>query len=559
MLNKYLHNKDRGMTYSITVKDADGNEKICEGDNVDNVHKEVRKLAFLSEKELALKTTKHIQVLLESKIKILSNSIKNRIDLWEHLIKNINAPFVETKPLFRNKPEKPEYFQIPPKPQQADQKYFINDTPFYSLFKDKYPQRATASQKLFENDLNEWEQMKISLDIKNQELKDNFNHEIENVNLEYESELKEWVLRKEQFEENQKKALETINTLKREYFNREKAAIETYNYELLKIASENRKFYSFECGIFYNPENKILAVEYLLPSSDSFSTVREVKYVATRDVYEERFLSKRDFISFYDESVYQLTLSVISEVFKHDEADAIDSIVLNGYVKTINKSTGENIQPYILSILVSKSEFNTINLERIDVKQCFKSLKGISASELANQNAIAPIIKIDKTDKRFVEGKDVVSGINESINIAAMDWEDFEHLVREIFEKEFSYNGGEVKVTRTSRDGGVDAIAFDPDPIRGGKIVIQAKRYTNTVGVASVRDLYGTLLNEGATKGILVTTSDYGSDAYEFAKGKPLTLLNGSNLLHLLEKHGHQAKIDLKEAKNILYDNKDSI
>ena len=71
------------------------------------------------------------------------------------------------------------------------------------------------------------------------------------------------------------------------------------------------------------------------------------------------------------------------------------------------------------------------------------------------------------------------------------------------------------------------------------------------MGVSAVRDLYGTVLNEGATKGILVTTSDYGSDAYEFAKGKPLTLLNGSNLLFLLEKHGHKAKIDLQEAKKI--------
>lgn len=59
-------------------------------------------------------------------------------------------------------------------------------------------------------------------------------------------------------------------------------------------------------------------------------------------------------------------------------------------------------------------------------------------------------------------------------------------------------------------------------------------------------------MNEGATKGILVTTSDYGPDAYEFAKGKPITLLNGNNLLYLLEKHGHQAKIDIKEAKQIL-------
>jgi restriction system protein len=132
-----------------------------------------------------------------------------------------------------------------------------------------------------------------------------------------------------------------------------------------------------------------------------------------------------------------------------------------------------------------------------------------------------------------------------------MDWEDFEHLIRELFEEEFAKGGGEVKVTRASRDGGVHAVAFDPDPIRGGKIVIQAKRYTNKVGVSAVRDLYGTLINEGATKGILVSTADYGPEAYEFAKGKPLTLLNGSNLLSLLEKHGHKAKIDLQEAKKL--------
>jgi len=130
-----------------------------------------------------------------------------------------------------------------------------------------------------------------------------------------------------------------------------------------------------------------------------------------------------------------------------------------------------------------------------------------------------------------------------------MDWEDFEHLIREVFGQEFASGGGEVKVTQASRDGGVDAIAFDPDPIRGGKIVIQAKRYANTVGVSAVRDLYGTVMNEGAIKGLLVTTADYGPDAYEFAKGKPLSLLNGSNLLYLLEKHGHQARINLNEAR----------
>ena len=35
-------------------------------------------------------------------------------------------------------------------------------------------------------------------------------------------------------------------------------------------------------------------------------------------------------------------------------------------------------------------------------------------------------------------------------------------------------------------------------------------------------------------------------------KDKPLTLLNGSNLLALLEKHGHRAKININEAKKLL-------
>jgi restriction system protein len=160
-------------------------------------------------------------------------------------------------------------------------------------------------------------------------------------------------------------------------------------------------------------------------------------------------------------------------------------------------------------------------------------------------------MQLRREDGRFVSAYEVANTLEGTFNLAAMDWEDLEHLIREIFEKEFSSSGGEVKVTQASRDGGVDAIAFDPDPIRGGKIVIQAKRYTNTVGVGAVRDLYGTVLNEGATKGVLVTTSDFGPDSYAFANGKPLVLLSAANLLHMLEKHGHRARIDLQEAKKL--------
>jgi restriction system protein len=49
-----------------------------------------------------------------------------------------------------------------------------------------------------------------------------------------------------------------------------------------------------------------------------------------------------------------------------------------------------------------------------------------------------------------------------------------------------------------------------------------------------------------------VAFGSYGGTRRRDRYGKPLVLLNGASLLNLLEKHGHKAKIDLKEAKRIL-------
>lgn len=341
-----------------------------------------------------------------------------------------------------------------------------------------------------------------------------------------------------------------IDKLKESYLQEEPDAIIEYCRLVLQHSLYPKTFPKrFE--LEYNPVSRIFIIEYQLPSVDDLPTLKEVKYIASRDEMTETHLAKTQLDKAYDSSMYQIALRTIHEVLEADSITAIAAVSFNGWVLSINQGTGKKENHCILSIQAKRDEFLDIDLSRIDPKTCFKNLKGVASSKLSSLTPIQPILQITKTDKRFVDGYAVVGSVDTSTNLAAMDWEDFEHLIRELFEKEFLSGGGEVKVTQASRDGGVDAVAFDPDPIRGGKIVIQAKRYTNTVGVSAVRDLYGTVVNEGATKGILVTTADYGSDAYHFAKDKPLTLLNGSNLLHLLQKHGHHARIDLKEAKRL--------
>lgn len=373
----------------------------------------------------------------------------------------------------------------------------------------------------------------------------------EHIDKIYKEKCKQWEEERDKYYKKQKHVNDAIDAFEMRYKEKDPNSIFEYC-DLVLNNSDYPDYFPKEFDIDYNPENSLLIVDYSLPALENIPTIKEIKYIQTSDTFKESHLSQTALNKLYDSILYQIALRTIHELYEADVVDAIQSTVFNGWVNSIDKGTGNEVNACIITVQTNKEEFQKINLANVYPKLCFKNLKGVGSSKLHSLTPVAPLLKINKDDRRFVSSHDVTGEIDDSTNIAAMDWEEFEHLVREIFQKEFSGDGGEVKVTQASRDGGVDAIAFDPDTIRGGKIVIQAKRYTNTVGVSAVRDLYGTVMNEGAMKGILITTSDYGPDAYSFAKDKPLTLLSGSNLLHLLEKHGTKAKIDLKEAKSIL-------
>ena len=378
----------------------------------------------------------------------------------------------------------------------------------------------------------------------NKALKEEYDKKLEKYN-EYK---KNFEKEKNDFINEQNNKNNSIDILKQKFMEKDKAAVE-YFFNLILEKSVYPILFDKDISTTYNATNNILEIDYVLPNVDDIYDMKTITYIPSKDDFKITYLKEKEKSTLYDNVLYQLCFRTIHEIFSNDSLNVVENIVFNGYSKHIDKRDGQLKTACILSVQISKENYENLNLSNISPKECFRTLKGVAALELATLTPVKPIMNLNKDDKRFVEAYEVMDKLDQGYNLATMDWQDFENLVREIFEKEFSQNGGEVKVTQSSRDGGVDAIAFDPDPIRGGKIVIQAKRYTNVVGVANVRDLYGTVMNEGAIKGILVTTSDYGSDSYEFAKDKPLTLLNGANLLHLLEKHGHKAHIDIKEAK----------
>jgi restriction system protein len=355
-----------------------------------------------------------------------------------------------------------------------------------------------------------------------------------------------WQSQRDRFEQDREKNNESVQRFRRDYERGVVEAIEQY-VSLVLAASSLPDGITREVVVKYVPAERALLIEATLPTLSDMPTVTEYRYISTRRVTEEKAMKEKDRANLYDQVITQLALRTMHEIFEGDYARHCDSLTLNGVISDIDAATGRDYSASILSVQASRDEFLAIDLSRVDPAACFRMLKGVSGARFANMQPIRPLRVLNLEDERFINADEVLSELELDQNLMTMPWQDFEILVRDLFESMFGTKGAQVKVTRTSRDEGVDAVVFDPDPLMGGKTVIQAKRYKKLVPVAAVRELYGTMLSEGAGKGIIVTTSHYGKGARDFVKDKPLTLVDGPHLLHLMQNSGHRVRIDLTE------------
>jgi restriction system protein len=500
-------------------------------------------------KELATARTAAAQGALQALREILVSSLSESRAVDFDTLKD-RSPFPKQRPARPNRPQAPAEPLIPAAPAARSPRYQPELGLLDNIIKSRRAQKKAAKEALFEADVRAWEAERDRLTGEYAAQMEAHHKRLAMLEAAHSEAIRVWEAEREAFKAKQAEQHKAIDAFRARYQAKDPAAITEYC-DLVLANSEYPDCLPKEFEFDFNAETGLLIVNYRLPAPADIPTLSEVKYVQSSDSFTEKHLSEGNAAKLYDEIVYQNALRTLKELLEADQVSALASVVFNGFVTAVDKGTGNEVTACIVSIQATKEALAAINLAKVEPKACFRQLKGVGSSKMHSVTPVPPIINMRREDERFVAAYAVADQLNEGFNLAAMDWEDFEHLIREIFEKEFMSSGGEVKVTQASRDGGVDAVAFDPDPIRGGKIVIQAKRYAHTVGVSAVRDLYGTLMNEGATKGILVTTSDYGPDAYEFANGKPITLFSGANLLHLLEKHGTRAHINLVEARQL--------
>ncbi|WP_312419377.1 restriction endonuclease [Epilithonimonas sp.] len=96
----------------------------------------------------------------------------------------------------------------------------------------------------------------------------------------------------------------------------------------------------------------------------------------------------------------------------------------------------------------------------------------------------------------------------------SINWRNFELVLAKILEK-FEFD---VEVLKGSKDGGIDVIALKKSSSFGNeRYLIQAKKWTNKVGVEPVRQLLWAHNEYKVTKSCLITTSKFTKGAWELA------------------------------------------
>ncbi|MEU6671811.1 restriction endonuclease [Streptomyces sp. NPDC046727] len=273
-----------------------------------------------------------------------------------------------------------------------------------------------------------------------------------------------------------------------------------------------------------------LVLDWELPAYGVAPEVKSVRYMPSLDQDKETPRPVGQRRTLYREVLAQCMLLVLHELFAADELGALKSVTLNGFVDGHDPTTGRPGHIYLATVMAPRSTFRDLHLAQVDSCSCLAdALRGQLSARPDQLTPVRPSRRPQEVGNRVV-----THGSAEDPDLYEMDPIAFENLVAGLFRA----MGMQAVTTRRSNDGGVDVDALDPTPIRGGKIVVQVKRYRHTVPPTAVRDLYGTMQDAGANKGVLVTTSGFGPGSHTFANGKPLELISGTELVDLLHRHG---------------------
>ena len=302
--------------------------------------------------------------------------------------------------------------------------------------------------------------------------------------------------------------------------------LEAYADHVAEILSDRK--YMRPVRVAYSPDSRRLTLVLDLPRASGIPAVKAYKYVAARDEVVAEPRKEAEVRRVYQAAIARLALCAVDYAASVTSPALVGTLAVNAHVSTKDPATGLPVSPCLVTFLTGRERFAGIVLDEreLDPARCLRHLDARVSPDPLGLEPVTPIVDF--------EAERSAPAARGRVDLMALSPSDFEHLIERLF-LAMGYNAWK---TRDSRDDGVDAVVTRDDLALGGVCVVQAKRTKNTVPVAIVRELAGTMQVHKAHTGMVVATSTFGPASYAFAEqvGR-IRLVDQGTLRVLLKTH----------------------
>src|SRR5260370_6674223 len=228
------------------------------------------------------------------------------------------------------------------------------------------------------------------------------------------------------FERDCERATRPIRNTHARYVERSAEGIKShFVLTLCKVSLPVPSDYPWE--VFYDPKERLLQINQCVPS---------IADVTVKRTDSNRPLAKRDSEAVLRRYVPAIALQIAHHVASNDLNNDVDRIAINCWCRFFEPSSGRLKDAFVLALVVKKDEMKELNLQKADALEAFRALRGAYVYSVQDVVPIEPTIRLDRNDDRFVAGRDVLDGMAQGQTLAARDWQDVEHLIRDLISKE---------------------------------------------------------------------------------------------------------------------------
>lgn len=200
---------------------------------------------------------------------------------------------------------------------------------------------------------------------------------------------------------------EEVELYKQDFAAKKPKAVGNY-FELILKNSAYPPNFSQKSIIVYSAKAAELRIDFALPTIDVIPETKSYQYHKDIDEIARTDLPQKQRRQLYSLVLAQISLRTIYEIFEADRTKIVDSIVFDGYVEGINPSTGQPGRFCLVALNITRQQFDSLDLRRVEPLSCLKGLNARLSSKPDQLLAVSPMTQESLQDATVADTADIL-------------------------------------------------------------------------------------------------------------------------------------------------------